>query len=443
MNLIKGKQIGSQQIVVSGSTGNVIVSGLLDTNGNQVFVNVSPTQDQHLTNKAYVDSVAQGLNPHAPVVVVSINQIIQSTLLTIDGYQLQSGDRVLCAGQTNLVENGLFDAVVGTWARTPDADGTPVNEVQLGDFVFVSSGTTNASSGWVLGKSDTSTSPYIVPGTNTQEWFKMAAPGSYSADGEGIELVGSEFSLELDGVTLTKSGTGLKLNDTLSTSISTNTVNITSLDSTLSSEISATNSDFTSLEEELSTEISIEASTRSSVDTVLSTAISTETSIRTSADTSLSTAISSNDSTDIVLSTAISTETSIRTSADTSLSTALSTEISTTGSEVTSLSTAIDDVDQPEVISETFTPANSGSTSTVVVSTTSFGYGTGVVDVDSVTVYLNGIQYPFAYAVETPVFHTNGTTPTGTNITLYFDGTVAGFAIETDDNVIMKYMITT
>ena len=123
------------------------------------------------------------------------------------------------------------------------------------------------------------------------------------------------------------------------------------------------------------------------------------------------------------------------------LSTALSTESSTRVVEDTSLETAIDNISNPEIISESITPANAGETSAIVVSTTIFGYGTGVVDVDSVTVYLNGIQYPFAYASGSVVFHTSGTTPTGNNITLYFDGTVAGFGIETNDRIIMKYMV--
>jgi trimeric autotransporter adhesin len=557
MALIKGKQIDNQTVIISGSTGNVIVSGLLDTNGNQVFVNIAPTDDQHLTNKAYVDAVAQGVRPHAPAVVVSTTNISLSGLQTIDDISLSEGERVLVAGQTNTVDNGIYGATTGTtWQRTEDADGSITNEVQLGDFVFITSGTTNNNSGWVLGKSNTSTPPDIVPGTDTQEWYKMAAPGSYTADGEGIVLAGNEFQLELDGSTLTKSASGVKLNDTLSTTISTNTTNVTSLSTALSSEISTTNSDITSLSTELSTEISTrdsadtslstaigtgdsslstaisteistrgsadtslstelsteisttdsevtslstaignidfssietelstEISTRESADTSLSTelsteisttdsevtslstaissgndgtislstALSTEISTSTSADTSLSTAISTGDSS---LSTAISTESSTRSSADTSLSTsigtgdsslstALSTEISTSASADTSLESAIDNINNPEVISESITPANPGSTSNVVVTTTAFGYGTGAVDVDSVTVYLNGIQYPFAYASGSSVFHTNSVTPTGTNITLYFDGTVAGFGIETDDTVIMKYLVVT
>src|SRR5690606_23065423 len=36
---------------------------------------------------------------------------------------------------------------------------------------------------------------------------------SYTADGQGIELSGSQFALELDGTTLSKSASGLKLAD--------------------------------------------------------------------------------------------------------------------------------------------------------------------------------------------------------------------------------------
>jgi len=114
----------------------------------------------------------------------------------------------------------------------------------------VESGLTNASSGWVLGKTDApSYQPFITTG-NTQEWYKMSSAGSYSADGIGINLNGTVF--------------------------------------TISSEISTR----TSYDNSLSTSISTEQSVRGSVDTSLTTRISTEESVRTSNVTSLSTNIS-------------------------------------------------------------------------------------------------------------------------------------------------------
>ena len=485
--LIKGKQLGSQTVVLSGNTGNVVISGNLELGTYEAIMTNAPLTSTSLTNKAYVDAVAQGVQPHAPVKVVATAQTSMTGLTTIDGYTLLAGDRVLLAGQTNKIQNGLFNASVSAWARTPDADGDPDNEVRLGDFVFVASGTTNGDSGWVLGKTDSPDAP-ITPDVDTQEWYKMAAPGSYTTDDEGITLDGNIFKLVLDSTTLTKSASGLKINDTytssvstavssqistesstrssgdvvLSTSISSEASSRASGDVVLSTSVSTETSLRVSFDESLSTSLTTEISLRTSADVDLSYAISSEQSSRGSADTSLSTAIanvsgdtslstglsieaSTRASADVVLSTSISTESSTRSSADIVLSTSVSTESSTRSSADISLSTAISNISNPEIISETFVSQSGGTGTQVWVNGAVFDYGTGVVDLDSVTVFMNGIEYPFAVDNTAGIiFHTNSVSPdAGTGITLFFNGSNAGFAIETDDQIRIVYMVVT
>ncbi len=56
-------------------------------------------------------------------------------------------------------------------------------------------------------------------------WVDLTAGGvTYTADGEGIELVGNEFQLELDGNSLSKSSSGLKISDTYPGQVSITTV---------------------------------------------------------------------------------------------------------------------------------------------------------------------------------------------------------------------------
>jgi len=148
--LIKGKQLAPQTVTISGSTGNVIVSGDLDMNSYNIIISSNPTSNTQAVNKAYVDSVAQGLQPHAPTRVISLSNLTLSGLQTIDGISLSEDDSVLVNGQTDPIKNGIYLVKSGTWVRRPDADGEPDNEVAVGDFVFVESGSTNASSGWVL-----------------------------------------------------------------------------------------------------------------------------------------------------------------------------------------------------------------------------------------------------------------------------------------------------
>jgi trimeric autotransporter adhesin len=177
----------------------------------------------------------------------------------------------------------------------------------------------------------------------------------------------------------------------------------------------------------------------------LSSALSSEISATNSDVTSLSSAISGSDSSVNSLSSALSSEISATNSDVTSLSSALSSEISATNSDVTSLSTAISSIASPQYFENYITPANAGDTTGVTVSTTAFSaLSVGeTVSEESVMVYLNGLAYNFEYAQGEPaVFHTGGVTPTTSSTTLYFDGQAAGFAIETDDDVKLKYIVS-
>jgi hypothetical protein len=69
-----------------------------------------------------------------------------STLLTVDGVALSSGDRVLVRAQTTATQNGIYIAASGSWTRATDFDGA--GEVAGGTQVFVTSGTRFADSAW-------------------------------------------------------------------------------------------------------------------------------------------------------------------------------------------------------------------------------------------------------------------------------------------------------
>ena len=62
---------------------------------------------------------------------------------------------------------------------------------------------------------------------------------TYTADGEGLELSGGQFSLELDGTTLSKSASGLKVNSITTTEISDGTITDSDISSSADIRISA------------------------------------------------------------------------------------------------------------------------------------------------------------------------------------------------------------
>ena len=435
-HLVKGKQIKPQTVTINGTSGNVIATGDFSLSGYKISTSATTFSTNDLVTRAYVDSVAAGLDPKESVRVISpVGVEINLTGVTvIDGYILQNNDRVLVKNQSNAIYNGIYYWNSGDTHlyRSLDSDGTPSNEVTLGNYTFVETGTTGSGTGWVLSSTDSPTS-IIIPGVNTQVWTQYSGAGTYTADNQGITLGGTQFSLVLDGTTLSKSGTGLKINDSYTTTISQN------LSTSMSSEVSTR----LSVDTSLSTTISTESSVRLSVDTSLSTSLSTETSNRVSGDTSLSTGLSSEISNRVSGDSSLST---IRLSGDNSLSTSLSTESSTRLSVDTSLSTAISNISNPIFVEKLISPADSGSTTSVLVDLLGFptlSVGETVQE-SSVTMILNGIGYLFAYAQGSPVvFHTNNITPnSSTPTSIYFDGVSGGFTIETDDVIILKYTKT-
>jgi hypothetical protein len=84
--------------------------------------------------------------------------IVLSGEQTIDG-QLSSSSRCLLTGQTDPVENGIYDTNINAWTRSPDWDGP--NDVVGGTLIYVRNGTIN-SGDWRI-----TTTGTITPGTTS------------------------------------------------------------------------------------------------------------------------------------------------------------------------------------------------------------------------------------------------------------------------------------
>lgn len=164
-----------------------------------------PISAQDAATKAYVDSVAQGLDPKQSVRAGTTADITLSGTQTIDGVSVIAGNRVLVKNQAAPAENGIWVVAAGAWARATDMDAWA--EVPNA-FTFIEEGTTLADTGWVC----TSNAGGTLD-TTAINFVQFSSAGSYSA-GDGINISGGVISAKLDGSTLSVSGAGLRISAT-------------------------------------------------------------------------------------------------------------------------------------------------------------------------------------------------------------------------------------
>lgn len=209
---------GDVNILKVDASDKIVFASLPQASGSPVF-------STDLVTKAYLDSVQQGLKPKQAVRVATTGPITIATALNsgdvIDGITLADGDRVLVKDQASASENGIY--VVGASpARASDFDSvTPIDEIN-GAYTFVQEGTANAGKGFVqsgtvatLGTDDVDfiffNSAVIYNGADG-----ITISGndiSVDHDGEGLQFVSGQLALELDGSTLSKSASGVKVAD--------------------------------------------------------------------------------------------------------------------------------------------------------------------------------------------------------------------------------------
>ena len=213
---------------------NALAAPVADvTLNNYKITNLAtPTASTDAATKGYVDSVAEGLHIHASTVAATTANLnatydngtsgVGATLtnaganaaLTLDGVSLNVSDRVLIKNQTSALQNGIYTVTtVGdgstAWVLTRAADFNTSAEIQGGDFVFVTGGTTWDNTGWVQ------TSTGVTVGTTAIVFDQFSGAGTYTAS-NGVQLVGSNFS----GVVVASGGlsvgaTGFELDTTI------------------------------------------------------------------------------------------------------------------------------------------------------------------------------------------------------------------------------------
>jgi len=156
-------------------------------NSQKITGLADPGAAQDAATKAYVDSVAQGLNVHDAVAMATTENITLSGEQTIDGI-LTSADRVLVKDQTDPKENGIYVSAAGAWTRATDMDGA---EEVAGSFVFVTGGTVNSNTGWVC-----TNEPESVVIDTDNITFSQFSDAGYIDAGTGLTKTGNLLGVD-------------------------------------------------------------------------------------------------------------------------------------------------------------------------------------------------------------------------------------------------------
>lgn len=132
-------------------------------------------------------STASGLAIKVPCRIAVLTNITLSGLQTIQSVALADGDRVLVAGQTSAVNNGIYVVRSGTWERAADCDGR--FDLVTGSFVRVNSGT------YANIYFHCTTANPIEIGTSSINWLQSNDPLFYPVSYSNIQNVSATDKL--------------------------------------------------------------------------------------------------------------------------------------------------------------------------------------------------------------------------------------------------------
>ena len=228
--IVDNMTIDGNDISTTNTNGNLTISpngtGTITVPSN--YEERAGFTDNSLTNKKYVDTVAQGLDIKDAVRVGTTANLaatysngssgVGATLtnsgtqaaLVLDGITMVVNDRVMVKDQTTTLQNGLYKVTnIGSgstnWVLTRTPDGDESTEVNGGSFFFVQEGTTNGDNGYVTTNDG---NPTI--GTDAITFEQFSGAGQVTA-GSGLSKSGNIIDVNTDGSSLEISSDALRV----------------------------------------------------------------------------------------------------------------------------------------------------------------------------------------------------------------------------------------
>ena len=208
-------RVNGNTISSTDSNGDIVLdpngSGDIDVNTSKIVNVTDPTANQDAATKAYVDSVANGLDVKDSVKVATAAALSAVTYnngagtltadangaLTVDGVTMAVDDRLLVKDQASAVQNGIYKvtatggaSAVFVLTRTPDADTAA--ELTGGTFFFAEEGTANADNGYVATHNGTPTF-----GSTNITFAQFSGAGQISA-GNALTKTGNTLNVAVD-----------------------------------------------------------------------------------------------------------------------------------------------------------------------------------------------------------------------------------------------------
>ena len=197
--------------------GNIAANGVM--NVTSVIASNAGNGSTALVTRGYVDNLFAGVSWHNPVALATTVALpsctynngtagVGATLtatangeLVIDLATTEAGYSILVKNQATATQNGIYTITTAGAAGTPfvltrrvDSDNSPAGEVAEGDAVFVTGGSANINSGFILTGTASGENNSIVFGTDSLVYAQFTGTGAFTA-GDGLVITNSSVNV--------------------------------------------------------------------------------------------------------------------------------------------------------------------------------------------------------------------------------------------------------